>query len=218
MLADHELQHSGISYRDRPAVWRLAPLKRAFDIVIASILVVLALPALALIALVVWLGDRGPILYRQQRLGLHGREFAMWKFRSMVPGADLLRAEIRDENMADGLLFKVARDPRVTPVGRVLRRFSLDELPQLFNVLAGDMSLVGPRPLPARADDFDPIASNRHKVRPGITGPWQVARDRDYSYEQMIALDLEYVDSWSLRRDLALLVLTVPAAILRGGC
>ena len=140
----------------------------------------------------------------------------MWKFRSMVPGADRLNADLDRVNIGDGLLFKVVDDPRVTRVGRVLRRYSLDELPQLFNVLTGDMSLVGPRPLPARVEDFGVEARRRHHVRPGITGPWQVTRDRSYSYDDMISLDLEYVERWSLPRDLVLLVLTIPAALTRG--
>src|SRR4051812_18383754 len=133
------------------------------------------------IGLIVWLGDRRPILYRQRRVGFDNREFGMWKFRSMVPGADVMHADLQRVNVADGLLFKVQDDPRVTRVGRVLRRFSLDELPQLLNVLAGVMSLVGPRPLPARPEDFDMLACKRHAVRPGITGPWQVARNRPFS-------------------------------------
>jgi lipopolysaccharide/colanic/teichoic acid biosynthesis glycosyltransferase len=213
VFADHELR--------RPAapstvIHRRAALKRAFDIVVGTVLFVLALPAMALIAAAIRLGGRGPILYRQRRLGFDNREFLMWKFRSMVPGADRLDAELREANIADGLLFKVARDPRVTPVGRVLRRFSLDELPQLFNVVMGDMSLVGPRPLPARVEDFDAEARRRHNVRPGITGPWQVARERSYSYDEMISLDLAYIERWSLPRDLVLLVLTIPAALGRG--
>jgi lipopolysaccharide/colanic/teichoic acid biosynthesis glycosyltransferase len=197
--------------------YRGASLKRGFDVVVGALLLILTLPAMLLIALVIWLGDRGPIFYRQRRVGCDHRDFGMWKFRTMVPGADSLDVALRDANIADGLLFKVADDPRVTTVGRVLRRFSLDELPQLLNVLAGDMSLVGPRPLPARAEDFDAVARRRHDVRPGITGPWQVSRGRAYSYDAMISLDLDYIERWSLSRDLTLLLLTIPATLRRGG-
>jgi lipopolysaccharide/colanic/teichoic acid biosynthesis glycosyltransferase len=221
MLAEEELHLQGIAHaektprassevRFRPAV------KRTFDIVVGTLLLVVTLPVMGLVALAIWFGDRGPILYRQRRVGFGNREFDMWKFRSMVPGADKMSAHLRDVNLGDGLLFKVADDPRVTPIGRVLRRLSLDELPQLLNVLAGDMSLVGPRPLPAHVEDFDAVARRRHAVRPGITGPWQVARDRSYSYDEMISLDLEYIERWSLPRDLMLLVLTIHAAVTRG--
>lgn len=196
---------------------REALLKRASDIAIGGLLLILALPTMVLIALVIWLADRGPVFYRQRRVGLDNREFGMWKFRSMVPGAEDLSIQLRGDNIADGLLFKVADDPRVTPVGRVLRRFSLDELPQLVNVLLGNMSLVGPRPLPAHAEDFDEVARRRHNVRPGITGPWQVSRDRAYCYDAMISLDLDYIQRWSLPRDLSLLLLTIPATLMRGG-
>jgi lipopolysaccharide/colanic/teichoic acid biosynthesis glycosyltransferase len=217
MLAEKELHLQGMAHADRAADARfLALVKRGFDVVAGSLILVLMLPVMGIVALAVWLGDRGPILYRQRRVGFNNRDFGMWKFRSMVPGAETLNARLQSVNVADGLLFKVPDDPRVTPVGRVIRRFSLDELPQLLNVVAGDMSLVGPRPLPANAEDFDAVARRRHQVRPGITGPWQVTRSRSYSYDEMISLDLEYVERWSLARDLMLLVLTIPAAFTRG--
>ena len=133
----------------------------------------------------------------------------------MFPGADQLTDHYAGSNVADGLLFKLPDDPLVTPVGNVLRRLSLDELPQLVNVLLGDMSLVGPRPLPVEPDEFDPLAQRRHWVRPGITGPWQVSGGHLLDYEDMIKLDLAYVDGWSLRRDLWLLVMTVPTVLVR---
>ena len=155
------------------------------------------------------------MIYRQRRVGLDSREFTIWKFRSMVPGADQLTDHYASANMANGLLFKLPEDPRVTPVGNLIRRLSIDELPQLINVLVGDMSLVGPRPLPVDPDEFDAEATRRHSVRPGITGPWQVAGGHVLSYDDMIKLDLAYVDSWSVRRDLWLLLMTIPTILVR---
>ena len=191
--------------------------KRLFDVVVGVVLVVLALPFLAVSAAAVWLGDGGPVIYRQERVGLGQRTFTIWKFRTMIEGADRMEAAYAGANAASGLLFKVADDPRVTPVGRVLRRLSLDELPQLFNVLRGDMSLVGPRPLPVDPQAFDPGAQRRHAALPGITGAWQVKRSvtTHYDYDRMIELDLAYLEHWSLRGDAWLLVLTIPAVLLR---
>ena len=185
--------------------------KRAFDVVVAASLLVLTLPVLLACALAVRLGDGGPVLFRQRRVGLGGREFTMVKLRTMVADAERLVLDLTDRNIADGLLFKVEGDPRVTTVGRFLRRTCLDELPQLWNVLKGDMSLVGPRPLPVRAEEFRGRDAGRHAVRPGLTGPWQVAGGPRVPYRQMIDLDLAYIEGWTLRRDLALLVRTVPA-------
>ena len=133
----------------------------------------------------------------------------MWKFRSMIVGADALVDEHADQNVNDGLLFKIKDDPRITPVGAVLRRLSLDELPQLFNVLRGEMSFVGPRPLPVEPDAFDDLAAKRHSVRPGITGPWQVHGGHALSYDDMVALDLSYINGWRFRHDMWLF-LTLP--------
>ena len=168
-----------------------------------------------IVSLAVYLYDRGPVIYRQRRVGLNNREFTIWKFRSMVPGADKLNDHYADANVANGLLFKLPDDPRVTPVGNLIRRLSIDELPQLINVLLGDMSLVGPRPLPVDPDEFDAVAAKRHLVRPGITGPWQVAGGHVMGYDDMIKLDLAYVDGWSLRRDLWYLAMTIPTVMVR---
>ena len=194
---------------------RRMPGKRAFDLVVGSLLVVVLAPVLAAAALAVFLHDRGPVLYGQLRVGRGGRMFRMLKFRSMVVDADRRLAVHADDNVGSGLLFKLAHDPRVTRVGAVLRRLSLDELPQLFNVVRGDMSLVGPRPLPVSPADFDEVATKRHSVRPGITGPWQVHGGNALSYDDMVALDLAYISSWSLRADLWMLLRTVPALLVR---
>jgi len=191
------------------------PSKRAFDIVAAAAMLFVLAPALALIAAAVKLGSRGPVFYGQSRVGRNGRPFKMWKFRSMVPGADNLVELHLDRNISDGLLVKIVDDPRITPIGHILRRLSLDELPQLFNVLRGEMSFVGPRPLPVDPDEFAPGAAKRHAVRPGITGPWQVHGGHALSYDDMVGLDLAYVNGWSFRHDLWLLMLTIPALLVR---
>jgi lipopolysaccharide/colanic/teichoic acid biosynthesis glycosyltransferase len=197
---------------ERPrALWA----KRFFDILMSGLLLFLLAPVIVVVSLAIYLYDRGPVIYRQTRVGLDNREFTIWKFRSMVPGAERLTDHYASANMASGLLFKLPDDPRVTPVGDFIRRLSIDELPQLVNVLKGNMSLVGPRPLPVDPDEFDPDASRRHHVRPGITGPWQVAGGHVLGYDDMIKLDLAYVDGWSFRRDLWYLAMTVPAVLVR---
>jgi exopolysaccharide biosynthesis polyprenyl glycosylphosphotransferase len=189
--------------------------KRMLDIAISAMLLLLLAPVLLIVSLAIYIYDRGPVIYRQRRVGLDNREFTIWKFRSMVPGADRLTDHYASANVANGLLFKLPEDPRVTPVGNLLRRLSIDELPQLINVLVGDMSLVGPRPLPVNPDDFDAEAARRHRVRPGITGPWQVAGGHVLGYDDMIKLDLAYVDTWSVRRDLWYLAMTIPTVMVR---
>lgn len=192
--------------------------KRVLDVAVALLALLVLLPLLVLTALAVFLQDRGPVLYRQRRVGFQGREFSIFKFRSMVRGADRQVIDLRERNMTDGLLFKIHQDPRVTRVGRLLRRTSLDELPQLLNVVRGDMSLVGPRPLPVSPDDFDVADARRHAVRPGITGFWQVSGGPSLGYRDMIDLDLAYIRDWSLRLDLRIMARTVPALFGRGDC
>jgi lipopolysaccharide/colanic/teichoic acid biosynthesis glycosyltransferase len=192
--------------------WRI---KRALDVALSASLLVLLAPVLVIVSLAIYLYDRGPVIYRQRRVGLHNREFTILKFRSMVPGADRLNDQYASANVANGLLYKLSKDPRVTPVGNLIRRLSIDELPQLVNVLKGEMSLVGPRPLPVEPQDFDAEAARRHTARPGITGPWQVAGGCALGYDDMIKLDLAYVDGWSLRRDLWYLAMTIPAVVVR---
>jgi exopolysaccharide biosynthesis polyprenyl glycosylphosphotransferase len=185
--------------------WR--PLaKRGFDVVVASAtLAVLAIPMLAVAALVK-VTSRGPVLFSQARLGRDGETFNVLKFRSMVIDAEEQLAALRDVNEADGPLFKMAKDPRITRVGGFLRATSIDELPQLWNVLRGDMSLVGPRPpLPSEVATYDAMAVHRLHVKPGVTGLWQVSGRSDLSWEESVRLDLRYVDNFSLLRDLQIL-------------
>ncbi|MDQ1505348.1 MAG: hypothetical protein QOD57_3075 [Actinomycetota bacterium] len=192
-------------------------LKRALDMVVASAALIVTLPLLALAALAVKLQDRGPILFRQTRVGQFGREFTVLKFRTMVIDADSRLADLRAQNERDGPLFKVTSDPRVTRVGKLLRASSLDELPQLFNVLAGSMSLVGPRPaLPAEVATFDDALLRRHDMPPGITGLWQVDCRDNSSFEAYRHLDLFYIENWSCSLDLLLLWATIPAVLIRG--
>ena len=196
---------------------RALPAKRIFDLIASCVLLVLVAPVMAATALAVWLDDRGPILYRQRRVGREGRPFHMLKFRSMFVDADRLVVDLREQNVGDGLLFKVPDDPRVTRIGRIIRRLSIDELPQLINVVKGEMSLVGPRPLPVDPDEFGALDGKRHSVPPGITGYWQIAGGNDLTYAEMVKLDLSYIQNWSLALDVLLLVRTVPALLHRRG-
>ncbi len=182
--------------------------KRAFDIVATAVGLVVLAPLLAVIALLVHLDDGGPALFRQERVGRGGDTFTMYKFRSMVMDAEARRGELANEG--NGLLFKVRSDPRVTRIGGVLRRFSLDELPQLWNILRGDMSLVGPRPpLPSEVKAYDGHETRRLISKPGLTGPWQVSGRSDLSWEESVRLDLYYVENWSFTGDLMLVLRTV---------
>ena len=185
-------------------------LKRALDLVVAGGAIAVLSPVLLLIAVVVRLSSPGPVLFRQTRIGRHGDEFKMLKFRTMVPDADERKHELLERNEA-APLFKIADDPRVTPVGRFLRRYSLDELPQLFNVLRGDMSIVGPRPLvPAEDRLFSGWQRRRNYVSPGVTGPWQILGSSRVPVEDMVTLDYLYCANWSLWLDLKIMFRTVP--------
>ncbi|MGW1711695.1 exopolysaccharide biosynthesis polyprenyl glycosylphosphotransferase [Streptomyces sp. NPDC002156] len=188
--------------------------KAALDRVGALVLLLLLSPLLLVLALAVRLGSPGPVVYRQTRVGWNMRQFAMWKFRTMVVGADRLKSGLEAENENDGHMFKMRRDPRVTPVGRILRRYSLDELPQLFNILFGHMSLVGPRPpLPEEVVKYNGIEMRRLSVKPGLTGLWQVSGRSDLSWRETVALDLRYVDNWSLTGDMNVMARTVRAVL-----
>lgn len=196
-------------------------LKQAIDYVFALALLTALAPLLLLIAAAVKLTSRGPVLFRQQRAGLNGQPFSMLKFRSMIQGAEDEQASLADRNEVRGPAFKLRDDPRVTPVGRLLRRHSLDELPQLWNVLRGEMSLVGPRPLPLAevARIADSADRRRLSVRPGMTGLWQISGRSDLAdFADWVRLDLAYIDQWTLWLDLKILLGTIPVALLgRGG-
>ena len=191
--------------------------KNVMDRVLSAILLVLLVPVFLVIALMIKIGDRGPVFFKQSRVGREGKVFKVIKFRTMYPDAEERLAQLIDQNESDGLLFKIRDDPRITPIGRVLRRTSLDELPQLINVLKGEMSLVGPRPLPAEDGDFLGDVRRRLLVKPGITGLWQVSGRSELSWDDAVRLDLYYVDNWSLAFDLVILWRTVGVVLARRG-
>lgn len=194
--------------------------KRLFDIVASALLLIALSPVLAVVALSVHLGDGGGVIFRQQRVGRTGEPFEFLKFRSMVIDAEARRAELEQiaRDRGNDVLFKMSDDPRITRVGKFLRRYSLDELPQLWNVLRGDMSLVGPRPaLPQEVTGYDLDAHRRLAVRPGITGLWQVSGRSDLSWDDTVRLDLFYVDNWSFVQDLLILVRTARAVLASRG-
>jgi exopolysaccharide biosynthesis polyprenyl glycosylphosphotransferase len=197
-----------------PEGWRLVA-KRAMDLTVALALLAVLSPALLLAAVGIKLTSRGPVLFTQERYGLNRRRFRMYKLRTMVADAEELQVSLESLNEASGPVFKIREDPRITPVGRLLRRTSLDELPQLLNVLLGDMSLVGPRPLPVR--DVDRFAEaalmRRFSIRPGITCLWQIGGRSTLGFDDWIRLDLKYIDEWSLTLDMLILVRTIPAVI-----
>jgi exopolysaccharide biosynthesis polyprenyl glycosylphosphotransferase len=192
--------------------------KRTFDLLGSTTLLIVLSPVLATSALAVRLSSRGPIVYRSMRPGIGGNPFACLKFRTMYRDADQRQADLESFNEATGPLFKMRQDPRMTPVGRFLRRYSIDELPQLFNVVRGQMSLVGPRPLPER--DFERLEEwhkKRYLVTPGITGLWQVSGRSELDFDDLVRLDFLYLERWSVFLDLSILVKTVPAVFSRRG-
>ena len=191
--------------------------KRILDIMISSLAIVLLCPVLLVVAVLIKLNSPGPVLFVQKRLGLNKRRFNVYKFRTMVADAEVRMREIEHLNEVSGPVFKIKRDPRITPIGRFLRKTSVDELPQLLNVLKGEMSLVGPRPLPVR--DYEGFHEDRQRrrfsVKPGITCLWQIRGRSSIPFEQWMELDLQYIDKWSLWLDLEILMRTIPA-VLRG--
>jgi exopolysaccharide biosynthesis polyprenyl glycosylphosphotransferase len=207
-----------VVYQPRKLDSGVLAVKAIADRVLAAVLIVLCAPIMLLVALAVVFSVGRPVLFVQRRAGLYGHPFPMLKFRTMHAGADAKRAALGALNEMDGPVFKMRDDPRVTAIGRILRRTSLDELPQLFNVLAGQMSIVGPRPLPL---DETQALTGRHRrrlsIRPGLTCLWQVSGRSDLTFAEWMALDLEYVDSWTLWLDVAILLRTIPAIVSRRG-
>ncbi|WP_458317375.1 sugar transferase [Mycolicibacterium brisbanense] len=192
--------------------------KRAFDVCFATLALLAVSPVMLAAALAIKLTSRGPVFYRSERIGLDGQPFEMIKFRSMVVDADRRLADLVAQSDGNGVLFKMRRDPRVTPVGRWMRRYSIDELPQFINVLRREMSIVGPRPpLPTEVDRYDHLVRRRMLVPPGITGLWQVSGRSDLSWEDSVRLDLSYVENWSMVGDLVIVASTVKAVLLGSG-
>jgi exopolysaccharide biosynthesis polyprenyl glycosylphosphotransferase len=194
-------------------------LKRAIDIFFAMAGLVVAAPVMAAAAVAVKLSSPGPVFFSQERHGLHKRRFRMYKLRTMYVDAETRQIELEALNEASGPVFKIRQDPRITPVGRFLRRTSIDELPQLWNVLRGDMSVVGPRPLPVRdVQRFTEGAlMRRFSVRPGVTGLWQVSARSTLNFEDWTRLDMQYIDEWSLALDIRILAMTLPAVVRGSG-
>ena len=192
--------------------------KRAFDFCFGLAALTATLPILLITAILIKISSRGPVFYSSERIGIDGRPFSMLKFRTMVEDADKQLPSLLDENESDGLLFKIRNDPRITPVGRVLRRFSIDELPQFFNVLRQEMSVVGPRPpLRREVEAYDDDVLRRLLVKPGVTGLWQVSGRSDLSWDKAVRLDLSYVDNWSMVGDILIIARTVRAVFQREG-
>ncbi len=190
--------------------------KRVVDILGATIGLLVSSPIFLVTAILIKLTSRGPVFFRQTRCGLHGREFQLLKFRTMVNDAEKLKKKLLNLNEEDGPAFKMKQDPRVTPVGRILRKFSIDELPQLINVLKGEMSLVGPRPpVPEEVKRYDRWQRRRLSVKPGLTCIWQIHGRNKVTFKEWMEMDMEYIDNWSLTLDLKLMLLTIPA-VLKG--
>ena len=207
-----------IGFKDGGIVGWNFYLKRLLDSIVSAAVLILGSPVYLLIALAIKLESSGPVFYTAERVGQNGRPFRMYKFRSMHEDADKLRAALADHNQADGPLFKIANDPRRTRVGAWLRRLSLDELPQFWNILRGDMSLVGPRaPLAEEVDQYEEWQRKRLSVKPGLTGLWQVNGRSNVPFEEMVMMDIYYIDNWSFGLDVNLILRTIPAVVGRDG-
>ncbi len=200
-----------ITYENKPVQMSL---KRLFDIAVSLAVLVLVSPLFLIFSILIKVTSHGPIFFRQRRVGIFGREFNMLKFRSMVQNAEALKAALMEQNEMSGPVFKIKRDPRITAVGHIMRKFSIDELPQLLNVLRGDMAVVGPRPaLPSEVARYEPWQKRRLSVRPGITCEWQVSGRNNIPFEEWMYLDMHYIDHWSLFSDFVLLLKTIPVVI-----
>ena len=188
--------------------------KRASDVVVSALLLLIAAPMIVVVAAVIRVTSPGSVLFRQRRIGLNGRMFMLYKFRTMIANAHELRDDVLHLNEMNGPVFKAKSDPRITPVGRFLRRFSLDELPQLWNVFKGDMSLVGPRPpIPEEVASYHRWHRRRLSMKPGLTCLWQVSGRNDIDFDRWMQLDLQYIDNWSPSLDLKILLRTIPAVL-----
>jgi exopolysaccharide biosynthesis polyprenyl glycosylphosphotransferase len=204
-----------LTYENKPFQMGI---KRFIDIVASTIALVLLSPLLVTIAVLVKLGSRGPIFFKQLRVGRYGAPFFMLKFRSMVINAEELKAKLEAQNEQTGPVFKMKHDPRITRIGRFIRKFSIDELPQLINVLRGEMSIVGPRPpIPSEVDKYEPWQRRRLSVAPGLTCVWQVSGRNEISFKDWMYLDMQYIDHWTLKGDLQLILKTVPVVLLGKG-
>ena len=193
-------------------------LKRAFDLAASLVALALLSPLIAAVAVLIKATSRGPILFRQERVGLHGQTFHMLKFRSMVVNAEELKAKLMAHNEQSGPVFKMAFDPRITAVGRFIRKFSIDELPQLLNIVRGEMTIVGPRPpIPSEVAQYEAWQRRRLSVRPGLTCVWQVSGRNAISFEGWMYLDMQYIDHWSLGHDFQLILKTVPVVLTGRG-
>ncbi len=211
MFIDSMLDVPLISFSYRERMFYSLWIKRVLDMLVSSVLLVILAPIFLLFSYLIKRDSPGAAIFKQVRSGLNGRKFVMYKFRTMYAGAEALRSKLQGLNEASGPIFKMEHDPRITRIGKFLRRTSLDELPQLYNVLKGDMSLVGPRPLPlVESSQITGYERRRLSMKPGITGIWQCnGRSRSH-YEHFIRMDLEYVDNWSLLLDFKLLLKTIP--------
>lgn len=205
-----------VALRNVPFAW--VAIKRVMDISLAALALLIAMPIILLAATAIVLVDRGAPFYSQQRVGLNGRRFRMFKLRTMVEGAHEMRRDLLHLNELEGPVFKIKNDPRLHPLGAFLRRTSIDELPNLFNVLRGEMSLVGPRPpLPTEVEHYTPYAMRRLTVLPGVTCLWQISGRCNLSFDEWMRLDNQYIDTWSPLGDLAILIKTIPAVIRKDG-
>jgi exopolysaccharide biosynthesis polyprenyl glycosylphosphotransferase len=197
--------------------WQLF-VKRAFDIIASGAGIIVLSPLLLIVAILVKITSPGPIFFMQKRIGLNGRRFILYKFRSMYKGAHKKQSDVASMNIMQGPVFKVINDPRITPLGKLLRRSSIDELPQLINVFIGHMSLVGPRALPAyEVAKLEPWQRRRLSMRPGITCLWQISGRSSLSFDEWMKLDLQYIDQWSLTLDFKILLKTIPAVLFARG-
>ena len=189
-------------------------IKRGFDILASGLALILLSPLFLILTILIKREDGGPVFYSQERIGKNEKTFKMWKFRSMIVNADQMVEQLEEQNEIDGAMFKIKDDPRVTKIGHVIRKYSLDELPQLWNVLKGDMSLVGPRPpLPIEVKDYTPYDKLRLTVIPGCTGLWQVTKRNDADFDEMVELDLTYINNSSLWFDFKILLKTIGVVI-----
>jgi lipopolysaccharide/colanic/teichoic acid biosynthesis glycosyltransferase len=210
--ASFELARPGMRLRRRKPAGRLA--KRSIDLLGSALGIVILLPMLIASMLAIKLTSKGPILFRQPRIGENGNVFICLKFRTMTLGAQDQLHRLRESSTQDGPAFKMPNDPRITPVGHHLRKYSLDELPQLFNVLIGNMSLVGPRPsVPSEVEEYEPWQLRRVTIKPGLTCIWQVWGRNEVSFKRWMEMDLEYIDNWSIWVDLKLIAHTIPAMV-----